>query len=771
MKDLTIAARINILFIVAAVLLVGLATGYTAYREYHIALDQTVQSSAARVLARPDLQLEIYERDRQGLEQLLGDFFESPAVVLAVVRDSLGEVLAQRQRESSPGARALAFNQLRRELSAVDTGLVALDRDGDSAGTGLWSALVGSDLPLHLSIPVFTAANAGQKGLKAIDFVEALGSPTARSSLRVIGYVQLGIDRAALLQAAGSAVRGVLFGGLLFAALGGLAVWWMGRRITRQLAQLTRMADDVASGNLHQPVEIDASAELKEIANVLTGVIGGFTSFKKEIDVGHRLLSMKVNERTTQLTRRDEALNKATEEISETRTRLQRAAYYDSLTSLPNRRLFTEQLNLLLDLNTRAGHTLALLFIDLDNFKRINDSLGQSAGDLTLLEVGRRLAASVRISDPVAHYVLSEEKIDVSRLGGDEFTVILNQLDGVDSAALVARRLADALLEPIVIEGQELVVKPSIGIAIAPRDGEDVEALLRAASVAMNHAKASVTDDFLFFDTGMDATGGGRLKLEADLRKAVGRNELVLHFQPQVNTLTGSVAGAEALLRWDHPEHGLVPPYQFVPLAEEIGVIGTLGDWVLTETCRQLKAFDARGLTLPRVAINVSALQFNPAFVSRIKEVLRQHELSGSRLELGLTEKMLSEGDSSSVESLRELRELGIYLSVDDFGAGDSSLGYLSRYTLDALRLDRSFVLECDTDEERARVVVAILTMAKSLNLGVVAEGVETEGQFRFLSDSGVHVFQGYLLSRPVAAEQLEPMLAPWHFVEQVQKL
>jgi diguanylate cyclase (GGDEF)-like protein len=771
LKDLTIAARINILFLGAALLLAGLATWYTAYREYHIALDQTRKASAATVLSRPDLQVKIYRRDQPGLEQALGDFFESPAVSLAIARDGLGEVLAQRHRAAEPATRSLSFSQLRPELSAVETGLVALDRDGDTIGTGLWSALAGSDLPMHLSMPVFTSANAGQKGLKAIDFVEALGSPEANDSLRVIGYVQLGIERADLLQAIGPAVSRVFYGSLLFLVLSGLVVWLMSRRITRNLAQLARLADDVASGNLHKPVEIDASGELKEIANVLNGVIGGFSSFKQEVNVDQRLLNMKVNERTTQLSLRDEALNKATEEISETRTRLQRLAYYDSLTSLPNRRLFTEQLSLLLGQNQRAGHTLALLFIDLDNFKRINDSLGQSAGDLTLLEVGRRLANCVRNSDPVAHDAQSEQKIDVSRLGGDEFTVILNQLDSIESAALVAQRLVDVLLEPIVIEGQELVITPSIGIAVAPRDGEDVEALLKAAGIAMHHAKASVRDKFLFFKAGMDAASGGRLKLEADLRKAVERNQLVVHYQPQVNTLTGSVAGAEALLRWDHPEHGLVPPYQFVPLAEEIGVIAALGDWVLTETCRQLQAFDAQGLNLPRVAINVSALEFSPAFVSRVKDVLQQFELPGSRLELGLTESILTDGEASNVQSLEELRELGIYLSVDDFGIGHSPLGYLSRYTLDALRLDRSFVLDCDSNEDRARLVVAIIAMAKSLNLGLVAEGVETEEQFRFLADSGVHVFQGYLLSKPEPAALLAPMLAPWHFVEQVQKM
>jgi len=554
-------------------------------------------------------------------------------------------------------------------------------------------------------------------------------------------------------------------------ALCGVVIALATRRITRDLSRLAQLADEVASGKLEKPVEISASGDIKEIANVLNSVLGGFTNLKRETDVGQRLLSMKVDERTSQLSERDEKLNKAAEEISETRSRLQRIAYYDNLTALPNRRLFTEQLDLLLELNQRHGHTLALLFLNLDNFKRINDSLGHTAGDEVLLEVAKRLVLSVRDSDSVGHYVETGQKIEVSRLGGDEFTVVLNQLDKVESAGIVAQRLLTELEKPMTVDGHELVISPSIGIATAPGDGASSQALLKTAGAAMQHAKESVRDKFLFYAENMDDSGAGRLKLEADLRKAVERGELELHYQPQVNTLTGAVAGAEALLRWEHPELGGISPSRFIPLAEEIGVIAALGDWVMAQACRQMKAFDALELSLPKVAINVSAFQFTRAFPQRVREILEQHELPASRLELGLSENILMDEDRTVNEILQDLRELGVYLSVDNFGKSFAPLGYLSRCALDELRIDRSFISDCDSNDSRARLVKAIIAMARSLELGIVAEGVETAEQYRFLIDNGADVMQGYLFSKPVPAEELQTILAPWHFVQQLQEL
>jgi diguanylate cyclase (GGDEF)-like protein len=767
---MTIAGKINVLFLTAALVLVLTLTGFTAYREYQVALDRAVNASLATLESRPDLQVAIYRRNASDLQEILAEFLDIPALVSANVRDGLGELLS---RAEEVGAVTLQppFDMLRGDMSAGETGLSAFDAKMQPMGTGLWTAWTNSDSPQYLTVPVFTAVNPGQQGLKAYDFFVAPLNPGAKSSLRIIGYLELEISSGELLDAIGPIVSRLLYWGLLLVAICGTAIALVTRRITRELSQLAQLADEVASGKLEKPVEINASGDIREIANVLNSVLGGFTDLKRETDVGQRLLNMKVDERTSQLSERDEKLSKAAEEISETRNRLQRVAYYDNLTALPNRRLFTEQLDLLLELNKRNGHTLALLFLNLDNFKRINDSLGHSAGDEVLLEVAKRLIVSLRDSDAVGHYVETVQKIEVSRLGSDEFTVVLNQLDKIESAGIVAQRLLAELEKPMMVEGQELVISLSIGVSTAPDDGGSAEELLKTAGIAMHHAKESVRDKFLFYVGNMDASGAGRLTLEADLRKAVERGELELHYQPQVNTLTGAIAGAEALLRWTHPEHGAVPPSQFIPLAEEIGVISELGEWVMAQACRQMKAFDELELTLPRVAINVSAFQFTRAFPERVREILEQHELPASRLELGLSENILVDDDRTASEVLRELRKLGVYLSVDDFGTSFAPLGYLSRYSLDELRIDRSFVLDCERDDSRAKLVKAIIAMARSLELGIVAEGVETAEQYRFLIDNGADVMQGYLFSKPVPADELQAILAPWHFVQQLQDL
>lgn len=768
---MTLAARINSLFIVAAFLLIIPLGSFIGQREYRIVLDDLVEQSRARVLSRPDLQLLIYSGDEAGLNPVMQGFFELPAVALAAVYDGQGEVLAQQGRSGGPSYRLPLFKQLRRNLSVADFSLMALGPKGEEVGTGLWSSLTDSDALIYLSMPVFTGINPGQVGLGARDFAEALVNPGTNTSTRVIGYMQLGISRDALLKQVGPGVRRAILLGGAFLLLCVTGVIFVTMKLTRPLTQLAKLADDAASGRLKEPVEINASGEIKDIATVLNSVIGGFSSYRHELDVGQKLLSEKVDERTSQLSQRDEELNKAEQEISETRTKLQHLAYYDSLTSLPNRRLFTEQLDLLLGLNQRNGQTLALLYLDLENFKRINDSLGYAAGDDLLREVGRRLSECIRDSDRVAHIADSGPDIDVSRLGGDEFTVVLNQLDSIESAEVVAQRLISALIEPMVIEGQELVVKPRIGIAVSPRDGSDVESLLKAAGTALQHAKESSRDDYVYFQSDMQAIGAGRLKLEADLRKAIERKQLLLHYQPQVNTLTGSVVGAEALLRWEHPEMGQVPPHQFVALAEEIGLMGELGDWVLVEACRQLKEFDAQGLTLPRVAINVSAMQFDKAFVNRIEAELVRAGLDAARLELGLTESIMMGNDSDTVEALWILRDMGVHLSLDDFGTSHYPLTYLTRHGLDEFKIDRSFILDFGKNRNAAKLVTGIIAMAEKLQLQVVAEGVETEQQYKFLTSNGAHVLQGYLFSKAVTAAELKPMLAPWHFMQQIQQI
>jgi EAL domain-containing protein (putative c-di-GMP-specific phosphodiesterase class I) len=298
-----------------------------------------------------------------------------------------------------------------------------------------------------------------------------------------------------------------------------------------------------------------------------------------------------------------------------------------------------------------------------------------------------------------------------------------------------------------------------------------VDGLLKAADTAMYHAKANGKNSWKFYHSDMDAAGVDRLELEADLRRALENGEFVLHYQPQVDTRNGTVVGAEALMRWEHPVQGMIPPFKFIPLIEEMGLIGAVGDWVLREACRQLKEFDSQGVKLPKVAVNVSALQFNPSFIGSVKAVLEETGLAPTRLELELTEGVVMDDAHATVQALCELKETGVRLSIDDFGTGYSSLSYLSRFPLDELKIDRSFVIEFDKSDNDASLVIAIIAMARSMSLDLVAEGVETHEQYHFLTSNGAHVIQGYLFSKPVPAAELRPLLAPWHFMEQVQDM
>jgi len=768
---MTIAGKINALVLAITAFLGALATGFLADREFRIQRDTVVEQTLALAAGLPELQVDLYFQDKAGVDRSLRRFLEPSPVSYVVLYSPSGVVMAQHSRAAPAASTLPPFSLLRNQLGPSEVAQTVLDGDSHASGRSLLHALLNADRKIHLSIPVFSALNPLEKNRTVADFGAALMQPEAVGSLFIIGYLQVAISLRAILVGVLPLIFTTLVVSLSLLALSSYLTLTITRRITAPLSNMARVADEIAAGKLQHSVPVEGTGEIRDIATLLNGIISGLSRYKTRMDVDHQLLSMKVEERTSQLTRRNEELNQAVLEVTETKDRLRQMAYYDSLTALPNRRLFTEQLDLLLRLAKRNGETLALLFLDLDNFKRINDSLGHSAGDQLLREVGARLSSCVRDSDIVAHYVESGPRIDVSRLGGDEFTVVLNQIDCAESAGMVAQRLLTALGQPILIGGHELVVTPSIGIALAPADASDVDGLLKAADTAMYHAKAAGKNNCLFYHGDMDAAGVERLQLEADIRRALERNEFTLHYQPQVDTRNGTVVGAEALVRWEHPEKGMIPPFRFIPLMEEMGFIGALGEWVLREACAQMKAFEARGVKLPKVAVNVSALQFNPAFIRSVKAVLQETGLAPSKLELELTEGVVMGDAHGTIRALAELKDMGVSLSIDDFGTGYSSLSYLSRFPLDELKIDRSFVIGSDKSANDASLVIAIIAMARSMNLRLVAEGVETHEQYHFLTGNGAHVIQGYLFSKPVPAAELEPLLAPWHFMRQIQAI
>jgi diguanylate cyclase (GGDEF)-like protein len=770
---MSIAGKINSLVILLLLLNGCLLTTYVIHRQYTFEHDRLISESSAEVASQTQLQLSIYFNDTAALQKTLKELLSSQAVRYGAITDPAGRTLASREQPGSGEINQPAeVAELRSGHAPAHRGVTTVDSEHGPMGYSLLAKAMGGEKLLHLTIPVLSVVNPNEADLAPSDFGYALAEPDAVASWHVIGYVYLVISETMIVVSMAAFISFTLFSFIGLMLLCSLISLLVSRRITSPLTRLAGIADGIASGEIEHNVKVQGTGEIKQIAAMLNSIIGGLNTYKTKMDVDHQLLSMKVEERTSQLSKRNLELNKAVREVTETKDRLRKMAYFDSLTSLPNRRLFTEQLSLLLRVSKRNSQNLALLFLDLDNFKRINDSLGHSAGDLLLRQVASRLVAgAVRDSDVVGHYQDSEFTVDVSRLGGDEFTVVLNHVENADAAAGVAQRLIDVLAEPMTIEGHEIVITPSIGIALAPRDASDVEGLLKAADTAMYHAKDSGKNNFLFYDTSMDAAGVERLKLESDLRKAVERGELVLHYQPQIDTLTGTVVGAESLIRWNHPEHGLVPPFKFIPLAEEMGLIGELGDWVLCEACRQMKEFQDNGIQLPKIAVNVSALQFNPDFIQRVGQVLEEYSLPPSSLELELTEGVVMDKTNDSVKALHDLKELGVSLSIDDFGTGYSSLSYLSRFPLDELKIDRSFVVDLDKSENDASLVIAIIAMGKSMNLNLVAEGVETHEQYHFLTSNGANVIQGYLFSKPVTTEELIPLLTPYHFLQQIEAI
>jgi diguanylate cyclase (GGDEF)-like protein/PAS domain S-box-containing protein len=437
-------------------------------------------------------------------------------------------------------------------------------------------------------------------------------------------------------------------------------------------------------------------------------------------------------------------------------------AYYDALTGLPNRERFKEQAVIAMSAARRVGTKMALIYLDLDHFKRINDTLGHTAGDILLRGVAKALTGIVRGTDIVAK-VDAETSVSTSlaRLGGDEFTIMLTGLSRPESAARVAKRIKDALSRPLKIDDREYVVTGSMGIATFPDDGEDVDVLLRNADIAMYAAKEDGRNTYRFFSKEMNARMLDRLALESDLRTALERNELVLHFQPLVEAVTRRVVGVEALVRWQHPERGLVPPLAFIGIAEETGLIVPLGEWVMLKACEQAKAWQQAGFPPMRVSVNIASQQLTQSdLVATVRKALETTSLAGEYLELEITESSLMRDVESTTQTLCELKETGLSLSVDDFGTGYSSMNYLKRFPLDALKIDRSFIRDLGVDANDAAITKAVIALAKALDLATVAEGVEEEGQLAFLVDQGCDLIQGFLIGRPMPADDITDFLA-----------
>jgi len=535
--------------------------------------------------------------------------------------------------------------------------------------------------------------------------------------------VLLGQPRHALIADARSRMRQevtILAGAalLLFAGVAALAEWG----IRRQVARITSMVSDLGAGNLS--VRIPRPHPRGELGGLMAVLNDTASSLQQQREV-----------------------------IDDLALRLSRMANYDGLTGLPNRSLFRERLQQGIARTRRSGRPLALMFLDIDRFKNINDSLGHDVGDRLLTAVSAVLANCVRGADSIAPDDRDTSADEVFRLSGDEFMILAENVQGTQGAAAIAKRILEMLGQPFSVGEHELFISASIGITICAADDADMDGLIKQADLAMYRAKELGRDTYCFFDEKMNEAAGERHQLEVQLRRALERNEFRLHYQPKADLRTGRITGVEALLRWQPTGLPLVAPDRFISILEETGLIVPVGAWVLREACGQMKAWEDLGLRPIHLAVNLSARQFrHQELAEQISSVLAETGFDARRLEIELTESMLIDDSEAVVRIMAGLRAKGVSIAIDDFGTGQSSLRYLQRFNVDTLKIDRSFVKDTPGNPEDNAIATAVIALGHSLGLTVVAEGVETPQQVEFLRSQGCDEIQGYLLSRPIDA-------------------
>ncbi|MEY8878324.1 MAG: EAL domain-containing protein, partial [Leptothrix sp. (in: b-proteobacteria)] len=524
---------------------------------------------------------------------------------------------------------------------------------------------------------------------------------------------------------------------LLFAGAWLLVEWG----IRRPLGQITTMVRDLGAGNLNARLApSDSHGEFGDLKAALNSTATSLQQQRAAIDeLGLRLCQAHAREIT---------------EREQNEAHLSRMANYDSLTGLPNRALFRDRLLQAMVRARRSGRPFALMFLDIDKFKKINDSLGHEVGDRLLMAVAKVLAGCVRDTDSIGRGGEETSTEGVYRLGGDEFTILLEELAGTAAITAIAQRILGALRRPFLIDEHELFISASIGITTYVDDGTDLDGLIKQADLAMYRSKELGRDTCFVFDEELSRAAGSRHQLEVLLRHALERNEFLLHYQPKADLVTGRVTGVEALLRWQPAGQGVVAPNQFIPILEETGLIVAVGAWAFRQACAQMMQWQRQGLRPINLAVNLSARQFrHQDLVGQIAAVLAETGFDPTRLEIELTESMLIDDSEAVLDIMAGLGAMGVRIAIDDFGTGHSSLSYLKRFNVDTLKIDRSFVKDTPDDPEDSAIAIAVIALGHGLRLKVVAEGVETQAQVDFLRAQGCDELQGYLLSRPVEAQ------------------
>ena len=519
--------------------------------------------------------------------------------------------------------------------------------------------------------------------------------------------------------------------------------------ITDPLMRLSDIARKISTNkNYSLRATCDTQDELGHLVTDFNGMLDEIQTRDNELKLHHLELENRVAQRTGELEAANEELQSAKVQAESVASRMQYHAHHDSLTGLPNRILLNDRLNTAMSHARRKQGILALLFLDLDRFKIINDSLGHAVGDQLLRVVARRLKNCIRDEDTVA------------RLGGDEFMVLLPSISGSSDAGKIGNKIIDTLLQPVSCHGHELHITTSIGVSLYPYDGTDSETLIKNADISMYRAKESGRNKLIYYTAEMNAESRRQLALETNLRSALERNELKLVYQPKIDISKNIIVGAEALLRWDHPTMGVVRPADFIPIAEDSGLIVPIGEWALRTAFIQLKNWHREGFDELKIAVNLSSAQLSRSGLAEVVEsALSDSQLDATMTELEITENVVMQNIDSAIATLERLKDMGMSVSMDDFGTGYSSLSYLQRLPIDTVKSGQSFVRDIPDKKEGVSIARAIIAMAHSLNLNLVAEGVENVRQLNFFRKQGVHIVQGYLFSKPVPAEEFSKLL------------